>query len=178
MLDKDLIENAKVYDYGVSRMLEDTLKWLLININRWLELHKSDLKKKRKGAALSSAEPRLIWTAMIPHPNSTNKSVYSLTRKFNNILEDVMSGDTKSHIMKIHLDHYNNNFDRQGDLTANVFIKFWREVDATMSEFDRGKTQLSPHKKSSMPAVTSTNVHEQRMYPKDHNSKYKWFKKN
>ena len=57
MLDKDLIHNAKVFDYGVSRTFEDTLKWLLVNINRCVEICKKDLKQKRKGAVSLTSEP-------------------------------------------------------------------------------------------------------------------------
>ena len=37
-LDKDLITNARVYDFGVTQTFEDTLKWLLININQMIEV--------------------------------------------------------------------------------------------------------------------------------------------
>ena len=64
MLDKDLINNIGLFDYGESRSIEDTLKWLLININRVFELRKTDLLAKKVGAVSSSAEPRLIWVTL------------------------------------------------------------------------------------------------------------------
>ena len=38
MLDKDLIVEMKLFDYGVTRTLEDLLKWLLINVNNSIEV--------------------------------------------------------------------------------------------------------------------------------------------
>ena len=153
MLDKDLIEAAKVYDYGVSRTLEDTLKWLLININQCIELRKSDLTKKRMGTVSSKSEPRILWVAMVPRPVSANKQTFSLTRKFNNILEEVISGDKRSHIMKIHIDHDNGFFDRTGNLTPDGFIAFWRTFDSIMHDFEIGETNLSPVIRSKHPDV-------------------------
>ena len=76
-------------------------------------------------------------------PSSQVKSVFSLTSKFNNILEQVVAGDHQSHIMNIKIDH-NTNFDRMGNITPMGFIAYWHAVDFTMKEFDRGKTELMP----------------------------------
>ena len=46
MLDKDLISNADLYDFWVSHTIEDTIKWLLVNINQVLKTHKEDLARK------------------------------------------------------------------------------------------------------------------------------------
>ena len=78
-LDKDLIQSADLFDYGVSRIIEDTLKWLLININMVIEMRKEDLAGKHAGAVSTTSEPRLVWVGMIRHPeNSMNKKVFSL----------------------------------------------------------------------------------------------------
>ena len=50
ILDKDLIQNAELTDFEFTRTLEDTLKWILININCMIETRKEDLDKKRPGA--------------------------------------------------------------------------------------------------------------------------------
>ena len=57
ILDKDLIANADLYDYGVSRTIEDTLKWLLININLAIEMCKEDIMGKRPGGISMTSEP-------------------------------------------------------------------------------------------------------------------------
>ena len=43
ILDLDIIVNAQVFDYGVTKTLEDLCKWLLININNAVETKKADL---------------------------------------------------------------------------------------------------------------------------------------
>ena len=184
MLDKDLIYNAKVYDFGVSRTFEDTLKWLLVNINRCIEICKEDLKKKRKGTVSSTSEPQLIWLTILQHPVSNNRQIFVLTKKFNMILENVVSGDKCSHIMKISLDHANGHFDRNGELTPDGVTAFWRHVDAIMSDFDLGKTELTPSSQHST-QLSSHRSSSNRQHPSyhpltnftSHRDHYKWFKK-
>ena len=113
ILDKDLVVNLGMYDYGISRAIEDMLKWLIINLNNMVEVRKQDLQKKRSGALSTSSEPRFIWIQMIQRPEHTlNKYKFSLTRKFNDILDDVISGDKRTHILKVHLETNESNFDR------------------------------------------------------------------
>ena len=126
MPDKDIIENIGVYDFGIADTIEDCIKWLLININRYLELHKEDMMGKRPGSIFSTSEPRLIWITMLCRPvDSFAKNVFSLVHKFNNILETVISGDKRSHILKVHIDTHADNFDRIGNLTTNGKHDLW-----------------------------------------------------
>ena len=158
MLDRDLIANADLYDYGVSCTIKDTLKWILINTNHAIEKHKLDLIRKRKGAVSSASEPRLIWITMLKRPDySMNKRIFSLARKFNNILEDVIAGNKRSHILKVHVDHTRVHFDRNGYLTPAGRIAYWKYIDSEMSKFDRGQTELKPIKSTvnSAHAVTA-----------------------
>ena len=124
-LDADLIMNANIFDYGVSRTLEDTLKWLLINVNRVIDLGKDDLIGKRPGSVSSSLEPRLIWVSMIPRPESANHHVFTLTRKFNTILEEVITGDRHSHILCPVVERDAHHFDRLGSLTSIGESAYW-----------------------------------------------------
>ena len=143
--DKDLIESISLCDYGIAEILEDNLKWLLININRQIELRQIDLRNKRIGALGSTSEPRLIWVTMLCRPeNSHNKDVFSLARKFNQILEEVIAGDKRSHILKVHVDTHVGNDDRIGNLTTNGEYHFWRAIDEEMHDFDDNKTELEP----------------------------------
>ena len=74
-----------------------------------------------------------------------NKRVFSLARKFNDLLEGVIHGDKKSHILKIKIDHNNTYFDRIRQLTQMGKIQYWKKLDETMKEFERGKTELEPN---------------------------------
>ena len=143
-LDKDLITAANVFDYGVSRTFEDTIKWLLINLNAIIETRKDDLMGKRAGAVSTSSEPSLIWVHMLWRPEGSDRWIYSLTQKFNIILHSVICGDKCSHSLKINIDCSANNFDRIGNLSRDGRIAYWKQLDNTMREFERGKTELRP----------------------------------
>ena len=50
ILDKDLIENITVLDFGISKTMEDVIKWLLINFNQAIKVRKDDIAGKQLGA--------------------------------------------------------------------------------------------------------------------------------
>ena len=142
VIDSDLISSLRVFDYGISRAMEDRLKWLVVNLNEMVEDRRKDLLKKRLGAVSTSTEPRFVWIQMIRRPeHSLNKKIYSLTTKFNNILEETIAGDKRSHILKIHIEANESNFDRFGQITNSGLYTYWRIIDETMKDFDTGKTE-------------------------------------
>ena len=173
MLDIDLIQHAEVFDYGVSRTFEDTLKWLLININAVVETRKEDLMGKRPGAVSSSMEPRLIWVAAVHHPESSaHRQVHSLIRKFNTILEEVIAGDKRSHILRPAVEDSATNFNQWGSFTAFGLTALWQSIDSKMKRFEHGNTELQP---SRLQAHSKTQGHHaNNQY--HHNSKHRWFK--
>ena len=57
MLDKDLIVDAKTYDYGACDTFETTVQWLLHNIVHAVDTRKSDLHLRRSGALVAGSEP-------------------------------------------------------------------------------------------------------------------------
>ena len=123
------------------------MKWFLININRNIELRKNDLIKKHPGAVSTSAEPRLIWVTMLKRPATSHaKQIFALTSKFNKILEEVVAGDKRSHILKptIDCDDGNCNYELSGALNPTGVTQFWRNLDVQMHEFDGSKTDLIP----------------------------------
>ena len=180
LLDKDLVHEANVFDFGVSETLEDIIKWLLININRCVELRKEDLRGRRPRAISTEAEPRLIWVSMLQRPDhSMDKRVYSLARKFNSIMEKVITGDKRSHILKIHVDLHEGNFDRVGNLTMAGQYEFWKCINNKMKDFDRGKTELAPrpsdnNRNMSLNAAHS-GKHDQTLHFRC-NNRFHWFK--
>ena len=158
LLDKDLVHEANVFDFGVSETLEDIIKWLLINVNRCVELRKEDLRGRRPGAISTEAEPHLILVNMLRRPDhSMDKRVYCLARKYNSVMEKVIAGDKRSHILKIHVDLHEGNFDRVGNLTMAGKHEFWKCIDNEMKDFDQGKTELAPRSADSN-CNTSLNV--------------------
>ena len=82
---------------------------------------------------------------MIRRPDtSMNKEIYAITQKFNTILEDIISGDKRSHILKVNLDTTESNFDRFGSITPVGLYTYWKIIDNTMKDFDNGLTELEP----------------------------------
>ena len=172
ILDKDLIANADLYDYGVSRTIEDTLKWLLININQAIETRKEDIMGKRPGGISTTSEPRLVWVNMLHRPHhSMNKRVFSLARKFNDLLEGVIHGNKKSHILKVEIDHNTIYYDRIGQLTQMGKIQYWKKLDEIMKEFDRGRTELEPtSSKYTVEHCHSHSTHNSKACQAHHNT--------
>ena len=160
LIDQDLIAESGVYDYGVTHTLEDTIKWFLININLVLETQKQDLMTRRPGAVASSVEPRLIWVTMLCCPEySMNKQIYSLARKFNNILESVIVGDKRSHILKIRVPHDTTHFDRIGNLTQIGRYEYWNFLNNEIWDLERSKTDLAPSPASLSDGRPSSSSH-------------------
>ena len=142
--DTDIMANLELFDFGVTKTLEDVLKWLLINFNCTIETRKQDLLDIRLGAISSSSEPRLIWVNMLRKPDASGRKIFSLTCKFNDVLESFIVGDKKSHSLKISLNWNNSNFDLMGNLSPTGRVAYWIMLDTTMKSFDRGETNLRP----------------------------------
>ena len=154
LLDKDFIENIRIFDYGVSEAFETMLKWLLININNMIEVRKSDLIAKRPGTVSTSSKPRLIWVQMLKQPeSSSHREIYSVTRKFNNILEKIIAGDKRSHIFKLLIEGTPAHFDDWGNLMPRGKQMYWKVLDSTLRDFDLGVTELKPFHNSTIREV-------------------------
>ena len=171
ILDKDLIVNAKVFDFGARDVFEQTIRWLLNNVAGSINVHKHDLRKKHPGAVSASSEPRFVWVKALPRPEVLlAKSTYSLICKFNAALEDVLVQNRHSHIMKIDVPLNNQNFDRCGSITPLGLIHFWNHLDEQMKEFDRGKIDLQPYRYQRNQERTPDHTHNPQ------GSRYKWYK--
>ena len=166
---KDLIQNAHVFDYGMAETFKDILKWLLINIDRTLEVRKEDLYYRRPGAVSQSSEPCLIWVQMLRRPDhSTNKAIYSLSRKFNNVLDEVVSRNRHSHVLTPMVNHTSANFEYSGHISLVGKEEFWWNMDCQIRNFDHYKTELRP---------TPTPEQTPNFSFKHSNNKYKWHNK-
>ena len=103
---------------------------------------------------------------MARRPECTDRRIFALTRKFNNILEDVVANDRRSHVLRVPVEADNANFDRSGSFTAEGrVIEYWKIIDKSMRNFDRGITDLKPQRR-------------QEPWPARNQSKFKWFNKN
>ena len=88
---------------------------------------------------------------------SLAKRIFSLSRKFNRILEEMISNDKHSHYLEVEVPADQSNFDHTGNLTQNGKIKYWHTLDDTMNEFDRGDTDLVPKRQHQSLQVSTNN---------------------
>ena len=66
ILDCDLIVHTDYFAYGINKILETELNWLMRNIERVLAARKEELRSKCYGAV--NHDPRVFWISMIPRP--------------------------------------------------------------------------------------------------------------
>ena len=131
-----------------------------------MDNRKNNLRKVRPGAVFQASEPRLIWVQMVKCPEFTsNKSIFTLCRKFNNIMETVIANDKHSHILKPLMEANSLNFNRDGTFTVIGKEAFWREVDSQMRDFDRYKTELTP---TPVNAPSTNQHHSNAKYQNNH----------
>ena len=144
-LDKDIIEYLKQNDFGIQCLMHDAITWLARNIEIYLDLRRADIKKKNPGALWSSSEPRIVWVKMVPQPMIKNKGhIYSHSKKFNDILEDLVFTFKHTHILPIQFPDNKELFNRDGTLSNTGKVIFWREVNVQMRAFDGEKIDLKP----------------------------------
>ena len=147
IIDKDWFESSKIVEFGVGKAVNTAIQWLLDQISRAIEIHKENLYNRKPGALATGSEPRLIWVAMLKRPiihDAKWAAIYSLTWKFNEILEQVIACDRRSHILKPNLPGDASLFDIWGNLTASGKIDYWCEIDKQVRDFNCSKTDLKP----------------------------------
>ena len=106
---------------------------------------------------------------MVKHPFVPNSKVFALAKKFNTFLEETIAGDCRSHILKPHVTLDDNNFDRNGNLSPEGLVTYWKVIDATMKDFNSGETKLQPKRKSGSSRAES---HPAQVVPAHHRHGY------
>ena len=148
--DNDLVKSIKFFDYGIKETFAETLKWLIVQIERALDARIDDLLRKRTGA-MRPNHTKIIWVKMLPRPlasgnnnivEKTNKVVV-LRKKFNTVLENLLASRKHSHIMNIQLNQ-NRFFDNYSSLTFNGAREYWLEIDAQLRSFHKHEIDLVP----------------------------------
>ena len=151
ILDKDILEGIlpRLFDHGLKELLRDSIEWVMKTMSKILADRKEDLRSKKAGALNTSAEPRLVWTTILPRPHNLHSSVepvFKLVKKGNEVIEEMVDRyDKYNHILYINnLDEYRYS-NSTGKLTGTGKSAFWRELDTTMRRFDRGEIELYSH---------------------------------
>ena len=85
--DTDIIDYVKRCEYlnkDEQCHFESIITWLVKEIKKAVEIRLDDLHRKRPGAILTSAEPRIIWVKVVPRPVVlAGKENFSLIQRFN-----------------------------------------------------------------------------------------------
>ena len=175
--DQDIIKAINYYDYGISKIIQRCLEWVLCEFDCIIEARKEDLLKKRPGA-VCALEPKIIWVKMIDCPGASR--VMSLREKFNAILEESLFKYKQTYIAEIKLDRM--HFDHNNNLFPTGQVRFWRELDSILKAFDRQYISLKPKPVISMATASksrednerksSSNKEDSRRQLDYHNSKF------
>ena len=147
--DHDLVIQANHFKYGMNFILEDQLNWLAKKIEKALYMRRVDLKDKLLGAV--GHEPRVIWVKMIQRPlvkGHTYKyynNVVNLRRKFNTILDEMVSVTRNTHLIDP-TDAFDDyvHYDHLGNLAHEGKFQFWRVIDSEFKKYDKGDSDLLP----------------------------------
>ena len=147
MLDKDLIEDVDLYDFGAPAEYRRNLNWLFRQISMLIRRRRLDLIDKKPGAVYNT-DPKVIFVKMIKRVAFYNKGhrmekVCSMRTKFNNLIdEEVAAFDY--HVINILACSTEDCFDPQGKLTPKGKRRYWQQLDELIEKFDKKKIALVP----------------------------------
>ena len=149
--DKDIVHGipANYSEKGTDHIIEQSLKFLIREINTAFDIRKDEICNKKPGAMSTALEPRIIWVSMINRTPARiayreDAASYFFKKRFNEILCELILNDRYSHYIEItSVDNY-TDFDRSGLLSAAGKYQFWREVINAIKRFDHLKTELKP----------------------------------
>ena len=163
--DCDIILGTK-FDYGMSRLLEEQIDWLIRQLNKAIHRRCDDLKAKRPGAISSSFEPRVIWIKAINRPfddDENTKKIRAAIGKYNNYLTRALVAEKYIYMSIMHIDSLDdlpaNFFNLRGYMSDSGKTQMWREIDMKIKKFDRHEIHLKPSK-----AVLHDNIRPHSRY--------------
>ena len=153
MLDKEIIEDINVFDYGASSEIIDNVNWLVRQIDIAIQRRKTATLAVKPGA-LYSTDPKVIFTTMIKRPlhfptKSRMEKVVSLRTKFNNAINDA-AYDRQHSILSVDVCDSEAHFDLLGNLNHMGQFMFWKQVNFLLQEFDRKNVNLAPSRRKSV----------------------------
>ena len=142
--DTDIIEYFQRYDYEDISDFE-ICSWMVKQIKKAIEIRLDDLHKKRPGAILTSAKPRIIGVKMIPRPaGHVSNEAYSMISKFNNQVQESLRHDSHSHWLTTKSVNELKHFEKCGKLSELGKRDFWAEINEKLKRFNRKELDLLP----------------------------------
>ena len=139
ILDADIIENFREYEFGVTYMSGRAIDWMSNEIERLIHIRKQDYLMKKKGALMAD-EPKVLFIKMLQRPHPTPQIL--VRGKFNRAMNDTLLYFHNMFIAEVRVNQ--NNFDRLNNLISSGKVEFWRESDDILREFDRLPGRFKP----------------------------------
>ena len=146
MLDKDVIEDVYMFNYGASKQLCQVVRWLVKQIDivlrhKWLEL------LEIKPGSVYTTDPKIILVSMLKHPlqfprHSRMEDVVSLRSKFNAALNRVANKFQCSVLDLQSCDE--RHFDLMGKLNQFGMFTYWKELNHYIELFNKKRISLAP----------------------------------
>ena len=102
--DRDLLMDINFNNFGIEKIIDDTLTWLAKNVDKTLRIRKEDMRKKQNGSLPPSIYPKVIWAKMLVRPflkQVEKPFILSQCSKFNNRLERMTERFPNFHVMKV-----------------------------------------------------------------------------
>ena len=131
-IDKNIIEDINLFDFGVAREITANVDWLLRQINILICRRKTELSETKPGTVYST-DPKVVLVTMLRRPlsfpaNSHMEGVLSLRPKFNNAINNV-AYEAGHSIMQIDSCNTVTHFGLMGHLSHLGQFTFWKDVN-------------------------------------------------
>ena len=143
MIILDIDDYAGYGDFGVATCLKKILRYLVKEINKYVDARFEDLYRKKSGT-VNKGEPRIIWVKMINRTTLKDDYIMKLRTKYNEILEEVLFEEGHTYIIELISLNDDKFFSSSGELLADGRIQYWKEIDHIIKEFDIKKISLLP----------------------------------
>ena len=129
--DKDIIDSADFFNFGVSKLLGITMNWLAKQIECMIDAHWEQIMDRRPGAMTPNL--KIIWVKMIEHPpvplNDRRYKTQATRAKFNVTIDNLADWCRDTFITSITPLNHHHNFDFVGYLRDSGKLQFWKELD-------------------------------------------------
>ena len=146
ILDKDVIEDVDMFDYGVSKQLCQVVRWLVKQIEIVLCRKRLELSEIKPGSAYKT-DPKIVLVSMPKRPlqfprRSRMEDVVSLRSKFNVVPNEVANEFQCSVLDLQSCDE--RHFDFMGKLNQFGMFTYWKELNHYIELFDKKRISLAP----------------------------------
>ena len=152
VIDKDLIEDLNIFDYGAHKALALHVDTLIKNVDVTIRCKCLQLLERCPGAVLDEYQPTIIYVTMIHqvehyHKVSLLAKICSLGNKFNDLLNNY-AAKRDHRILSIRSCTGPEHFTESAMLSKVGKEAFWWELDDLMECFEKDKVKLRPKPKN------------------------------